>query len=144
MAYVTPADLKMALKMQFATQLSWLFALCFTRLSIAASLLRFESAKWWTYTLYSMMGLQCLITTAYFVIQLGQCRPISASWETVPDVKCWPMTPIINFGWAVSGMLVIPNTSILTLIIARNLHPHGPCAFVNADSSHPQPLTIDG
>ena len=104
MAYVSPSNLKMALKMQFAMQLSWLFALCSTRLSVAASLLRFDSGRWWNLTLYFMMGLQCLITTAYFVIQLGQCTPISASWETVPDVKCWPMKPIVNFGWAVSGM----------------------------------------
>lgn len=116
MAYVAPGDLKMALKMQFAMQLSWLFALCLTRLSVAASLLRFDSGRWWTWTLYSIMGLQCLITATYFVIQLGQCTPISASWQTVPGVKCWPIKPIVSFGWTVPGTQGILEITFLTNI----------------------------
>lgn len=142
MAHVTPADLTMILKMQFATQLSWVFALCFTRLSIAASLLRFESTRWWTYSLYFMMSLQCLITTAYFVIQLGQCRPISASWETIPDVQCWPMKPIINFGWAVSGMFGLRDILRPTLKLISCIYYHGPHAFTDAHPTNSQPLTF--
>ncbi|KAJ4357226.1 uncharacterized protein N0V89_001801 [Didymosphaeria variabile] len=123
MAYVAPSDLKLALKMQFGMQLSWLFSLCLVRLSVAASLLRFDSSKWWKWTLYSIMGLQCLITTSYFVIQLGQCTPIAASWETVPDVVCWPTTPIVNYGWAVSGIYILMDLafSLMPIKLIRGL-----------------------
>ncbi|KAL1611998.1 hypothetical protein SLS60_000221 [Paraconiothyrium brasiliense] len=94
MAYVVPSDLKLALKMQFGMQLSWLFSLCL-----------------------------CLITTSYFVIQLGQCTPISASWETIPDVKCWPTTPIVNYGWAVSGVYILMDLafSLMPIKLIRGL-----------------------
>ncbi|KAJ4292528.1 hypothetical protein N0V90_009191 [Kalmusia sp. IMI 367209] len=126
MAYVLPGDLKMALKMQFALQLTWIFSLSLTRLSIAASLLRFDTDRWWRWTLYFIMGLQCAISTTYVVIQLGQCTPISASWETVPNVKCWPMQPIINFGWAVSGtywILTVPLAIYIIMDLTFSLMP---------------------
>lgn len=117
MAYVTPSDLKTTLKMQFGMQMSWLISLCLVRLSVAASLLRFESHPWWKWTLFFIMGLQCLITASYFVIQLGQCTPISTNWETVPDVKCWPTKPIVNYGWAVSGQS--DNTLMSITVLTR-------------------------
>ncbi|OAG05941.1 uncharacterized protein CC84DRAFT_1063901, partial [Paraphaeosphaeria sporulosa] len=123
MAYVTPYDLKLALMMQFGMQFAWLLSLCLVRLSVAASLLRFNSSIWWRYTLYFIMGLQSLITMSYVVIQLGQCTPISASWETVPDVKCWPTDPIVNYGWAVSAIYILMDLafSLLPIKLIRGL-----------------------
>lgn len=100
------------MKLQFAVQTTWIFTLCFVRLSVASSLLRFGTDLWWKITLYVLMGTQVLISSSYVVIQFAQCTPLSASWEFVPDVKCWDMQPIINYGWAVGGTL-LPNSSLM-------------------------------
>lgn len=103
MAYVTPHSLVQILKLEFAVQTTWLFTLLFVRLSVACSLLRFGTERWWRAILYFIMTFQCLIWASYVVIQFGQCRPVSANWESVPDVKCWPTQPIIDYGWAIAG-----------------------------------------
>ncbi|KAF9730904.1 integral membrane family protein [Paraphaeosphaeria minitans] len=74
-------------------------------------------------TLYFIMGLQGLITTSYVVIQLGQCTPVSASWDTVPDVKCWPTDAIVNYGWAVSAIYILMDLafSLLPIKLVRGL-----------------------
>lgn len=107
-AYVTPSDLMTSLKLQFAIQTTWIFTLCFVRLSVACSLLRFGTERWWNWTLYFLMGFQCLISASWVVIQFGQCTPVSANWESVPDVKCWPTKPIVDYGWAIGCMCSLP------------------------------------
>lgn len=99
-----PADVVTTLKLQFALQTTWIFTLCFVRLSVACSLLRFGTDKLWRWTLYILMGLQVLISSSYVVIQFGQCRPVASNWEHVPDVKCWDVNAIVDYGWAIAGM----------------------------------------
>jgi hypothetical protein len=142
MAYVSPSNIKSALKMQFGMQFAWLFSLCLVRLSVAASLLRFDCSIWWKWMLYFIMGLQCFITASYVVIQLGQCTPISASWETVPDVKCWPTTPIVVYGWAVSGMFDATYVPVLMLTVARDLYLDGHRLLASADQTYPRSLAV--
>lgn len=57
----------------------------------------------WRNTLYFIIGLQILISSSYVVIYFGQCTPISANWDMIPDVKCWDRTPITNYNWATAG-----------------------------------------
>jgi hypothetical protein len=91
------------MKLQFAVQTTWLFTLCFVRLSVACSLLRFGTDLWWKWTLYALMSIQVLISSSYVVIQFGQCKPVSANWEFVEHVSCWDVQKIVNYGWAVAG-----------------------------------------
>jgi hypothetical protein len=103
---LSPSDYMQTMKLQFAVQTTWIFTLCFVRLSVGSSLLRFGTDLWWKWTLYTIMGLQVIISSSYVVIQFGQCTPVSANWENVPNVKCWNLQAIINYGWAVAGMFV--------------------------------------
>lgn len=102
----TPKNLNATLRLQFALQVLWIITFCLVRVSVACSLLRFGSDKLWRVPLYFMIGLQVLISSSYIVIQFGQCTPVSANWETVPDVKCWDTKPIVNYGWAIAGTSV--------------------------------------
>ena len=72
-------------------------------MSIALSLLRYGTSRWWRWTLYFVMGLQGLISLSWIVIAFAQCTPVSANWEQIPDVKCWPVRHVKNYGWAVAG-----------------------------------------
>jgi hypothetical protein len=101
---VTPENFTKTMKMQFAVQTTWLFTLCFVRLSVSCSLLRFGTERWWKWTLYFMMAIQVLITSSYVVIQFGQCHPLASNWEMVESVQCWNIQAIINYGWAIAGM----------------------------------------
>ncbi|KAH7112536.1 hypothetical protein B0J11DRAFT_498144 [Dendryphion nanum] len=116
--YIAPAEYKQIMKLQFAIQFTWLIPYCLVRLSVASSLLRFGKDKAWRWPLYGLMGLQAAITTSYTVIQFGQCRPLSSNWEYVPDVKCWDIQPIINYGWAIGAIYVIMDL-ILSLMPIR-------------------------
>jgi len=104
-AYFTPGELKETLKLQFALQTVWVVTYCLVRLSVACSLLRYGMNKLWRWPLYFIIALQTTISSSYVVIQFAQCKPISSNWEQIPDAKCWDVTPIINYGWAVAGKL---------------------------------------
>ena len=103
----TPRELKETLRLQFALQVVWIITLCLVRVSVACSLLRFGTGKLWRIPLLFIIALQVLISSSYIVIQFGQCTPISANWETVPNVKCWDTTPIVDYGWAIAGKTVM-------------------------------------
>jgi hypothetical protein len=92
------------MRLQFASGTVWVVTLCFVRLSIAASLLRFGNELLWRGVLYGLMTFQVLISSGYIVMQFAACTPITSNWENVPNVKCWPVKPIIIYGWIIGGM----------------------------------------
>ncbi|KAF1851479.1 uncharacterized protein K460DRAFT_362218 [Cucurbitaria berberidis CBS 394.84] len=123
-AYINPKNLKPVRKLQFALQTVWLITFCLVRLSVSCSLLRFGNDRLWRWPLYFIMGGQVLISSSYVVIQFGQCRPVSANWENVPGVKCWPTQPIIDYGWAVAAIYIVMDLtlSLMPIRLIRTLH----------------------
>ncbi|KAF2751121.1 hypothetical protein M011DRAFT_394992 [Sporormia fimetaria CBS 119925] len=124
MATVSPSDYTSTMKLQFAVQTTWLFTLCLVRLSVACALLRFGRDLLWRITLYFIMGLQVLISSSYVVIQFGQCRPVSANWEFVVNVKCWNVDAIIDYGWAIAAIYIAMDLtlSLLPIKLIRTLN----------------------
>jgi hypothetical protein len=137
MAYFTSEELKQTMKLQFALQTVWLFTLWLVRVSVACSLLRFGTERLWQWPLYFMMGLQSCISASYVVIQFAQCKPISASWDSVPGAVCWDLDPVITYGWVVAGkhLYCLLKHPLLTLHVS-NLYHHGPSYGPHAYSSH--------
>jgi hypothetical protein len=103
LATFSPTNLVTTMKLQFAVQTTWIITLALVRVSVALSLLRFGHDVLWRGALYFLMGFQIVISSSYIIIQFGQCRPVSSNWESVADVTCWPIAPIINYGWAIAG-----------------------------------------
>lgn len=124
LATVSAEDYTKTMKLQFAVQTTWLFTLCFVRLSVACSLLRFGNTRWWNAILYLIMGSQVMISSSYVIIQFGQCRPVSANWEFVPDVKCWNIQAIIDYGWAIAAIYIIMDLtlSLMPIHLIMTLH----------------------
>ncbi|KAF2111947.1 hypothetical protein BDV96DRAFT_498380 [Lophiotrema nucula] len=106
--YVTlaPANIVKVLKLLFGVQTTWVVSICLIRVSVACSLLRFGQELFWRAPLFFIIGFQILVSCSYIVIQFAQCRPVSANWEQVPDVKCWPTQPIVDYGWAIAAVYV--------------------------------------
>ncbi|KAF2820351.1 hypothetical protein CC86DRAFT_119975 [Ophiobolus disseminans] len=123
-AYFTPNELKETLRILFALQTVWLVTYCLVRVSVACSLLRYESDRMWRWPLYFIIGLQVTISSSYFVIQFAQCTPISSNWEQIPDAKCWDVTPIIDYGWAVAAIYIVMDLalSLMPIRLIRTLN----------------------
>jgi hypothetical protein len=113
----TLAEKTAILKVRFAASAIWIPTLCFVRLSIASSLLRFGHEKLWRGVLYALMTLQTLISTAYFIMQFTQCQPVSINWQNVPGAKCWPMKPLKTYAWIVSGIFVAMDFTLALMPI---------------------------
>lgn len=128
---LSPENYTKTMKLQFAVQTTWIFTLCFVRLSVACSLLRFGTDLWWRYTLYAIIGIQIAISSSYIVIQFGQCKPIASNWESVNNVECWNLHAIINYGWAVAGMA---DAHFTTYGMYSNLH-----SYIRHHGPHPLP-----
>lgn len=145
-AYFTPENLKETLRLQFALQTVWIITYCLVRLSVACSLLRYGVDRSWRWPLYFIMGLQVSISSSYVVIQFAQCTPISSNWDMVPGAKCWNMAPIINYGWAIAGMLPTASSWLISNH-DRYLYCHRPRALTHANSpdsnAEPQHLRKD-
>ncbi|KAF2677065.1 hypothetical protein K458DRAFT_481576 [Lentithecium fluviatile CBS 122367] len=122
--WVDPTDLAVVMKLQFALQVIWIVTLCLVRLSVASSLLRYGTSRSWTWTLYFIMGLQVLISASWFVLAFAQCTPVSANWENVPNVKCWGVYHVKNYGWAVAGIYIIMDLvlTFMPIKLIRSLH----------------------
>jgi len=105
-AKVAPSDFSTSRKAQFGYATVWMATLCFVRLSIAASLFRFGQEKLWRGTLYAIMTLQTLISMSFIIMQFVQCTPVASFWQNVPGVKCWPLKPMLIYGWIIAGVCV--------------------------------------
>jgi hypothetical protein len=109
---VTPENRRASLIGQFGYVTVWMVTLCFVRLSIAASLLRFNKELLWRGILYGLMTLQVLISTGFVIMQFVQCKPVSAFWENIPSVKCWPVKPMLIYGWIIAGVYVAMDLTL--------------------------------
>ncbi|KAH6611674.1 hypothetical protein C7974DRAFT_324223 [Boeremia exigua] len=120
----TPEALRKTLQLLFAMQLLWTIALCLIRVAVACSLLRFGAGLLWRNMLYFIIGLQVVTSSSYMVILFGQCTPMSANWETIPDIKCWDRTPITNYKWALAAMYIVMDLtlSLMPIHLIRALH----------------------
>ncbi|KAF1835310.1 hypothetical protein BDW02DRAFT_466481, partial [Decorospora gaudefroyi] len=123
-ASFSPENLKQTLRLQFAIQVVWLFTLWLVRLSVACSLLRFGTERFWRWPLYFLMGLQTLFSGSYVVIQFAQCKPISANWDTGIEAVCWNLDPVIAYGWAVAAIYVAMDLtlSLMPIRLIRTLN----------------------
>ncbi|KAF2853434.1 hypothetical protein T440DRAFT_515576 [Plenodomus tracheiphilus IPT5] len=123
-AYFTPNELVNTIRLNFVLQTVWIVTFCLVRLSVACSLLRFETDKLWRWPLYFIMVLQVLISSSYFIMQFAQCRPISANWDNVPGAKCWDLGPTITYGYVIAGVYITMDLvlSLMPIRLTRTLH----------------------
>jgi hypothetical protein len=111
LAYFTPADLESTLKLQYAVSIIWPFTIWLVRVSVALSLLRLGAEKIWRWPLYLIMVIQTVISASYLVIQLAQCTPISANWDTLIVSQCRDQEPIIVYGWVKIGQTLVHHST---------------------------------
>ncbi|PVH97399.1 hypothetical protein DM02DRAFT_533289 [Periconia macrospinosa] len=87
--FVPPANMKNILLYMFIIPLAWGFATAFARISVACMLLPLAISRAWKLALKAVIGVQILTIVMNLIFKFATCRPLRASWETVPDRKCW-------------------------------------------------------
>ncbi|KAK7218014.1 hypothetical protein V2G26_006017 [Clonostachys chloroleuca] len=77
------------MKLNFIAQPIYLFAICFVKLSVGASLLRIATTKFYRYLILFIMGFMLFYTIGCFFTIIFQCTDIRVIWDpTVPSI-CW-------------------------------------------------------
>lgn len=98
-AFVPHDDEVQAMKLLLLCQLPWGWSVAFAKISIACLLLRLKSATseglWpWKLPLYLLIIIQIVSAVTANIVELTQCRPLSAAWDpTLPRPVCQP--PVI-------------------------------------------------
>lgn len=65
---IPPKDLPIGLMLNYMSQLTYLYGICFCKLAVGASLLRIASTKFWKHLVLGVMIFVFAYTTAGFVV----------------------------------------------------------------------------
>ncbi|OCL07657.1 hypothetical protein AOQ84DRAFT_408518 [Glonium stellatum] len=117
--HVSPKNRVMVFKCLFTQQILWIFATALVRISIACSLVRLSTRKFWRWGLWIIMGIQAITYTGWMVLLLFGCRPLRSFWEPVPEVHCWNPKYTATYGWVgnKAGLLIFMDTVLALMPI---------------------------
>ncbi|KAK3325056.1 hypothetical protein B0H66DRAFT_547317 [Apodospora peruviana] len=86
---IDPANLSLALKLNFITQPVYLIAICVVKLSVGAALLRIASQKIYKIVITSLMVFMGFYTTGCFFTVVFQCQDLRVLWDPTIQTTCW-------------------------------------------------------
>jgi hypothetical protein len=101
--YVPLSDIVVVLKLEFAGQLLWIWALTFVKLSVALSMIRVTPSRRWQIVLYCFNGFLVVTAVLFVILQLVQCKPISGNWHPGPGNSCWNRDGLAMSGYISGG-----------------------------------------
>ncbi|KAE9366038.1 hypothetical protein N431DRAFT_495821 [Stipitochalara longipes BDJ] len=118
--YVSQENRTIVFKTMFSVELMWITSLALVRTSVACSLLRLsrcarDSERLWKWCLRGLIGVQFLVFVGWMVLLFFNCRPLRATWEPVPIVKCWPNQYSIVFGYVANGIMIVMDFILATM-----------------------------
>lgn len=93
MSYLDPERASIGLKLNFITQLIYLWAITTVKISIALFLLRIAPSKTYKRFLWGTIAFLLVYTTGSFFAIIFSCRPIHLLWY--PTIKAVCFTPMI-------------------------------------------------
>lgn len=88
----------------FQSLISAMGALGLLKISIAFSLLRLSTNKWYSRSLWALIGFVCCYTVLAWLTLLCMCQPIEGFWNKAINPKCYSIQLFIKFGLANTGM----------------------------------------
>lgn len=137
-----PAALVLALKLNFVTQFTYVFALSFVKISIGLFLLRLAPTGYYRKIIWSVIGFVAFYTVGGSGALLAQCKPFAANFDrTIPGSSCYE--PLTAKALAFTNSCKFSKTEYHHCVArtdndsARNLYRLG-----LRNSSHPSTLDI--
>lgn len=108
-AYLPENTIEMGLKLNFASQILFIWAPCFVKVSIGLFLLRVTPVAVYRRIIYSTMFFLLAWTFACFITLLTQCRNLAVLWNASVQTRCWSTDVIHALGRASAGKLTSPG-----------------------------------
>jgi hypothetical protein len=93
-AYLEPATAAIGLKLNFATQPIYLWAITIVKVSIASFLLRIAPRKFYTKFLWGVIAFLIIYTAACFITIMLQCKDLAILWDSTVQTTCWEPTTL--------------------------------------------------
>ncbi|KAG6368247.1 hypothetical protein INS49_002448 [Diaporthe citri] len=112
---IPPQDLPMGLMLNYMSQLTYLYGICFCKLAVGASLLRIASTKFWKHLVLGVMIFVFAYTTAGFVTLtfrqtlLVQCTDIRILWDYSTKATCWAPSTLLALSYTNFSLNIITD-----------------------------------
>ncbi|KAK2597211.1 hypothetical protein N8I77_013072 [Diaporthe amygdali] len=106
---IPPEDLPMGLMVNYMSQLTYLYGICFCKLAVGASLLRIASTKFWKHLVLGVMIFVFAYTTAGFVTLLVQCTDIRILWDYSTKATCWGPSTLMALSYTNFSLNIITD-----------------------------------
>ncbi|KAI1855095.1 hypothetical protein JX265_012283 [Neoarthrinium moseri] len=101
----------------FQSLISAMAALGLLKISIAFSLLRLSTNKWYSRSLWALIGFVVTYTILAWLTLLLQCTPMSGFWDKSTKPQCYSILLFIKFGLANTGFNIFTDVCFATLPI---------------------------
>ncbi|KAG9249435.1 uncharacterized protein F5Z01DRAFT_631735 [Emericellopsis atlantica] len=120
-------DFQTGMKLNFISQPTYLFAICFVKLAVGCSLLRIASTKFYTWLISGIMGFMLFYTIACFFTIILQCTDIRVLWNPNIQSTCWTMHTLQSLSYTNNALNIITDLLFAVVIPAPmlwNLNVH--------------------
>lgn len=101
--YVSQPSVHRILQCLFGVILTGLWATTFSRISVAFLLLDFAPSRTWRIVLWFLIVFQIIALLVTELVELFQCTPVRAFWESVPGEKCSAPSVMWTLGYVYTG-----------------------------------------
>ncbi|KAI8623978.1 hypothetical protein F5Y19DRAFT_456404 [Xylariaceae sp. FL1651] len=112
---VPPDRYSVGLKLNFITQPIYLYAICFVKLAVGATLVRIAVTKSWKRTILSIMIFMTVYTVASFFTIIFQCTDIRIMWDPTIRSVCWSKETLQALGYTNTVINIL--TDILFAVV---------------------------
>ena len=100
-----PSALVLALKLNFVTQFTYVFALSFVKVSIGLFLLRLTPSGVYRKAIWCILGFVAFYTVAGSGALLAGCKPFAANFDrTIPGSSCYQPQTLKGLAFTNAGM----------------------------------------
>ncbi|KAI0852385.1 hypothetical protein F5Y00DRAFT_194323 [Daldinia vernicosa] len=112
---IEPEDITMALKLTYASEITYGTTMILTKMSIAAFLLRVTPHKIHRRIIYTAAALTCAAGLTLVFIVMFQCKPVSLFWYRDQPGSCLPVDAIITSTYCYSAFAILTDFTFTLL-----------------------------
>lgn len=82
----------------------------FIKLSIGVFLLRLATQRRYRWTIWGSMGIIASMSSALFLWDVFQCKPVAAQWDyTIPNYTCASTAQVVDVAYALSVLSILSD-----------------------------------
>ncbi|KAI6363091.1 hypothetical protein MCOR25_006034 [Pyricularia grisea] len=102
-------DFEIGMMLNYITQITYLVAICFVKLSLGASLLRIATTKFYRWLIQGLFGFTAIYTAISVITIFAQCSDIRMNWDSTIPRQCWGQDILKGLGYTNSIIGIITD-----------------------------------